>query len=84
MNSGSFCRAWSAGTAKRGGEGAKDLKRDLTSSGNLAGRRVSVLIVTQVLQQEHTAGARITATVEGLAGTLGTAVDTAVLAMLAV
>jgi len=60
MNSGSFCRVWSAGTAKRGGEGAKDLKRDLTPSGSLAGRRVSVLIVTHVLQQEHPAGGNIT------------------------
>jgi hypothetical protein len=48
-NSGSFLRAWSAAMAKRGGEGASRRKRCFTPSGILAGRRVSVFIVTHVL-----------------------------------
>lgn len=55
-NSGSFLRAWSAAMAKRGGEGASRLKRCLTSSGIFAGRRVSVLMVTHVLQAGRQAG----------------------------
>lgn len=54
-NSGSFLRAWSAAMAKRGGEGARRLKRCFTPSGIFAGRRVSVLIVTHVLRSRNRA-----------------------------